>query len=69
MPTSPSASAFLSVRLPEATRERLEDIRAAAEDALAFAGELDEAAFAPLPVADRRTYRARLPWAAFGVDS
>ena len=41
-----------------ATRERLEDIRAAAEDALAFAGELDEAAFAALPVADRRTYRA-----------
>lgn len=39
-------------------RERLEDIRAAAEDALAFAGGLDEAAFAALPVADRRTYRA-----------
>ena len=30
------------------TRERLEDIRAAAGDALAFAGELDEAAFAVL---------------------
>lgn len=39
-------------------RERLEDIRAAAEDALAFAGGLDEAEFAALPVADRRTYRA-----------
>lgn len=40
------------------TRERLEDIRAAAEDALAFAGELDEAAFAVLAETDRRTYRA-----------
>ena len=40
------------------TRERLEDIRAAAEDALAFASGLDEAAFTALPVADRRTYRA-----------
>lgn len=40
------------------TRERLEDVRAAAEDALAFAGGLDEAAFSALPVADRRTYRA-----------
>jgi uncharacterized protein with HEPN domain len=39
-------------------RERLEDIRAAAQDALAFAGGLDEAAFSALPVADRRTYRA-----------
>jgi uncharacterized protein with HEPN domain len=39
-------------------RERLEDIRAAAEDALAFAGGLDETAFAALLVADRRTYRA-----------
>lgn len=39
-------------------RERLEDIRAAAQDALAFAGGLDEAAFSGLPVADRRTYRA-----------
>ncbi len=39
-------------------RERLKDIRSAAEDALAFAGGLDEAAFAALPVADRRTYRA-----------
>ena len=39
-------------------RERLEDIRAAAEDALAFAEGLDEAAFSALPVADRRTYRA-----------
>jgi uncharacterized protein with HEPN domain len=40
------------------TRERLEDIRAAAEDALGFASGLDEAAFAALPVVDRRTYRA-----------
>lgn len=40
------------------TRERLEDIRAAAGDALAFAGELDEAAFAVLAETDRRTYRA-----------
>lgn len=40
------------------TRERLQDIRAAAEDALAFAAGLDAAAFALLPVADRRTYRA-----------
>jgi uncharacterized protein with HEPN domain len=39
-------------------RERLEDIRAAAEDALAFAGGLDEAAFAALPETDRRTYHA-----------
>ena len=40
------------------TRERLEDIRLAAEDALAFCADLDAAAFAALPVADRRTYRA-----------
>lgn len=40
------------------TRERLEDIRAAAEDALAFAFGLDAAAFVALPVSDRRTYRA-----------
>jgi uncharacterized protein with HEPN domain len=39
-------------------RERLQDIRVAAEDALAFAGGLDEAAFTALPVVDRRTYRA-----------
>lgn len=39
-------------------RERLEDVRAAAEDALAFAGGLDGAAFAALPETDRRTYRA-----------
>ena len=39
-------------------RERLEDIRAAAEDALAFAGGLHEAAFSALPTVDRRTYRA-----------
>jgi uncharacterized protein with HEPN domain len=40
------------------TRERLEDIRAAAEDALAFTNGLDAAAFMSLPTADRRTYRA-----------
>ena len=40
------------------TRERLEDIRNAAEDALAFASGLDAVAFAALPGADRRTYRA-----------
>jgi uncharacterized protein with HEPN domain len=39
-------------------RERLEDIRAAAQDALDFCGGLDAAAFAALPTADRRTYRA-----------
>ncbi len=40
------------------TRERLEDIRAAAEDAITFAGGLDSAAFVALPAVDRRTYRA-----------
>ena len=40
------------------TRERLQDIKDAAEDALTFAGGLDAAAFAALPTADRRTYRA-----------
>lgn len=39
-------------------RERLEDIWAAAQDAIEFCGGLDEAAFAALPTADRRTYRA-----------
>ncbi len=39
-------------------RDRLNDIRVAAEDALAFAAGLDEAAFAALPHTDRRTYRA-----------
>jgi uncharacterized protein with HEPN domain len=39
-------------------RERLADIRAAAEDALAFVSGLDAAAFTALPEADRRTYRA-----------
>jgi uncharacterized protein with HEPN domain len=39
-------------------RDRLDDIRAAGEDALAFAGGLDEAAFAALSITDRRTYRA-----------
>ena len=40
------------------TRERLEDIRDAAKDALTFAAGLDDAAFAVLPETDRRTYRA-----------
>ena len=40
------------------TRDRLEDIRAAGEDALAFTAGLDATAFAALPEADRRTYRA-----------
>jgi len=40
------------------TRERLEDIRSAAEDAQAFTAGLDAAAFTALPVVDRRTYRA-----------
>jgi uncharacterized protein with HEPN domain len=40
------------------TRERLEDIRAAAEDAVAFTRDLDAAGFMALPEADRRTYRA-----------
>ena len=39
-------------------RERLADIRNAAEDALAFVAGLDDAAFAALPEADRRIYRA-----------
>jgi uncharacterized protein with HEPN domain len=39
-------------------RDRLEDIRLAAIDALDFAAGLDEAGFAALPTADRRTYRA-----------
>jgi len=39
-------------------REWLDDISAAAHDAAAFAEGLDEAAFAALPVADPRTYRA-----------
>lgn len=40
------------------THERLQDIRAAAEDAIAFASGLDEAAFAALAERDRRTFRA-----------
>lgn len=40
------------------TRERLEDIREAASDALTFAAGLDAAAFVALPQTDRRTYRA-----------
>ncbi len=39
-------------------RERLEDIQAAAEDAITFARGLDAAGFVALPTADRRTYRA-----------
>ena len=39
-------------------RERLEDIHAAAIDALDFCAGLDEAAFIAMPLADRRTYRA-----------
>ncbi len=39
-------------------RDRLRDIQIAAQDALAFAAGLDEAAFAALPMADRRTWRA-----------
>ncbi len=46
------------MRLSEATRERREDIKAAAENAPAFAGGLDAAAFAALPSTDRRTRRA-----------
>lgn len=42
----------------EATRGRLEGVRVAAEDVLAFTAELDEAGFAALPAADRRTFRA-----------
>jgi uncharacterized protein with HEPN domain len=37
----------------------LEEIRAAAADALAFAGALSEAEFSALPDTDRRTYRAQ----------
>jgi uncharacterized protein with HEPN domain len=40
------------------TRERLQDITAAAEDAMAFTAGLDTAAFVALPTVDRRTYRA-----------
>ena len=75
MATSQSSPAFLSVRMPQATRDRLKVAAAArgetvqglvgslierflAEDALAFAGGLDAAAFAALPGADRRIYRA-----------
>ncbi len=39
-------------------RERLQDIRAAAEDALEFCSRLDEEGFATLATADRRTSRA-----------
>jgi uncharacterized protein with HEPN domain len=38
--------------------DRLGDIRAAAQDGLAFTAGLDETAFAVLQTADRRTYRA-----------
>ena len=42
----------------EATRGLLEEVRVAAEDILAFTAGLDAAAFAALPDADRRTFRA-----------
>ena len=38
--------------------DRLEDIRSAAADVLAFTDGLDAAGFADLPTADRRTWRA-----------
>ena len=38
--------------------ERLEEVRTAAEDVLAFAAGLDEAGFSALPETDRRTFRA-----------
>jgi uncharacterized protein with HEPN domain len=40
------------------TRQWLEDIQTAARDAIDFCAGLDEAAFAVLSSADRRTYRA-----------
>ncbi len=40
------------------TIQSLEDIQAAARDAIDFCDDLDEAAFAALPTADRRTDRA-----------
>lgn len=40
------------------SRERFEDIRAAATDALDFCDGLDEAAFIAMLMPDRRTYRA-----------
>jgi uncharacterized protein with HEPN domain len=39
-------------------REQLSEVRAAAEDLLAFTEGLDEAALLALPQTDRRTYRA-----------
>jgi len=43
---------------PRSSRGALEEARAAAEDALAFAAGLDETAILALPGADRRTFRA-----------
>lgn len=40
------------------TREELGEVRAAAEDVLAFTAGLDEAGLAMLPDTDRRTFRA-----------
>lgn len=48
----------MSVVLTPSVRGQLEEVRAAAEDVLAFTAELDEAAFLALPDADRRTFRA-----------
>ncbi|CAA9260438.1 MAG: hypothetical protein AVDCRST_MAG08-2651 [uncultured Acetobacteraceae bacterium] len=39
-------------------RGQLEEVRAAAEDVLAFTAEFDEADFVALPDRDRRTFRA-----------
>ena len=47
-----------SVAGRQPTFGRLEEVRAAAEDVLAFAAGLDEAALLALPEADRRTFRA-----------
>ena len=44
--------------MKRSTAERLEDIRSAAADAVAFCAGLDEAAFVALPTSDRRTFRA-----------
>ncbi len=38
--------------------DRLEDIRSAAADVLAFVATMDEGTFATLPASDRRTWRA-----------
>ena len=43
---------------PSPVAGRLEDVRAAAEDVIAFVAGLDEDALSALPGADRRTFRA-----------